>query len=236
MNKKDETLIFDVHKDAELEALAKAYVQAANKRKMTMTQASKIIAQIWREDITEPTQAKKLIQMPLDESACEAQFRSKVERLVDEYPEFIYHNGLKNNAEYRQYTITIICVIYKMFLEKDRIQGSTLLYYIRDYFKQVSENPDHSNTTTIHYFKENIFETLHSLIFATTQYSGIGCLRTVDTTFRPTIYKGRPDIQSIFRKIDKLVEPYLKIQEYECRKSKTITSIIQLIWFVETFF
>lgn len=236
MKKKEPEIIFNVHEDSELEALAKAYVQAANTRKMTLTQANKVLAQIWREDITEPKAAEKLIKMPLEETEEQKIFRRKAEGLVDQYPEFVCRHGLTNNSEYRQYTIEVICAIHKMFLEKDRIQNSMLLYYIRDYFKQVSENPAYSNTTTIDYCKKHIFSTMNKLEFNTTKYSNVGCLRCVDMSYRPTVYKQKPDIDSSFRTIDYLVEPYLKEKEYDIRRSKTSTAVVQLIWLVETFF
>lgn len=233
---KDPKIIFDVHKDAELEALAKAYVQAAYARKMTQTQATQVLAQIWREDIIIPKEEKRLSEISLKETQKQKDFRKKVEKMVDEYPEFIYHRRLDSSSDYRQYTIEVICAIYKMFLEKDRIQGSTMLHFIRDYFMQSFSNPNYSNTTIIDYTRRHISSTLDSLYFSTTKYSGIKFLRHVDLNSKPTIYQSEPSLQSSLRKISSLYEPYAKRQEYLSRNSKTATAVIELIWFVETFF
>lgn len=236
MKKKANTSIFDVHKDSELEALAKAYVQAAHKRKMTMTESSKIIAQIWREDITEPEKNRKLILMPLQENEDQKLFREKVEKFIAEYPEFIPGTSSLDSEERKQYTVEIICAICKYFVEKDRIQMSTLLYYIRDYFIQVFKEKKFCNTTKISYFIEHIFFVLNLLVFDTTKFSGIGCLKNVNYSYRPQISEKHPSPATSFSRIDNLAEPDIKEKEYDVRRSKTSTSIIRLIWFVETFF
>ncbi len=236
MKKKANTSIFDVHKDSELEALAKAYVQAAHKRKMTMTESNKIIAQIWREDITEPEKNQKLTLMPLQENEDQKLFREKVEKLISEYPEFITSANSLDSEDRKPYTVEIICAIHKYFAEKDRIQMSILLYYIRDYFIQIFKEKKFCNTTKISYCIEHIFFVLNHLVFDTTKYSGIGCLKNVNYTYRPKISENHPSPATSFSRIDNLAEPYLKEKEYDIRRSKTSTAIIQLIWFIETFF
>lgn len=236
MKKKANTSIFDVHKDSELEALAKAYVQAAHKRKMTMTESSKIIAQIWREDITEPEKNQKLTLMPLQENEDQKLFREKVEKLIAEYPEFITSANSLDSEDRKPYTVEIICAIHKYFAEKDRIQMSILLYYIRDYFIQIFKEKKFCNTTKISYCIEHIFFVMDNLVFNTTHFSGIGCLKNVDYTYRPKFSENYLGPATSFSRIDNLAEPYLKEKEYDVRRSKTSTSIIQLIWFVETFF
>lgn len=237
MKKKEPTSTFDVHKDSELEALAKAYVQAAHKRKMTMTDSSKIIAQIWREDITEPQKAQKLITMPLKETEDQMVFRTKAEKMIEEYPEFVCNFAKMDIATRKQFSIEIICAIHKVFQEKDRIQSNTLVYYIRDYFSQILKNSEYNNTTIISHFKQHIFNTLELyFVFNTTNYSGIGCFGNVDTAFRPFYQENIHRVQLPFCNIDHLLEPYLKEKEYAVRRSQTSTAIIRLIWFVETFF
>ena len=88
MKKKEPEIIFNVHDDSELEALAKAYVQAASARGMTATQAKEVLGQIWREDIAEPRKKENLLQMPLEETPEQNEFREKVKKFVEHYPEF----------------------------------------------------------------------------------------------------------------------------------------------------
>lgn len=236
MNSQDDTLIFNVQNDAELEALGKAYVQAANKRKISMTQATNIIVQLWKENID--TQTKNNISSKSHQITpkIKAELVKKIEHMVDEYPEFIYSSGLSNNAEYRKYTISIISLICQMHFEKERIQKTMLVHYIRDYFLETSGNPEYCKSITISCFIDHIFETLYSLNFAATNAPSKGLLKHVDTTRRPTIYKGTKFSHQVLRKVDYLVEPDLKLQEYRGKKAQTITTIIYLVWFIETFF
>ena len=236
MKAQDDKSNFNVKVDAELEALAKAYVQAANKRKISMTQANKIITQVWKENIDIQTNNSIPSTSRQIHPEINAKIREKIEHMVDEYPEFIYSNGLSNNADYRFYTISIISLICKMYSEKERIQKTTLVHYIRDYFLETSDNPDYCKSTTISCFINHIFETLYSLNFATTSAPKMGLLKHVDTSYRPTIYKGTKFSHQILRKVDYLVEADIKLHEYKGKKTQTITTIIYLAWFIETFF
>lgn len=241
MKKKEPEIIYNVHEDAELETLAKAFVQAASNRNMTMTQASSVIAQIWREDITAPEVEKKMIRMSLDETDEQLAFREKVVEFIDTYPEFIrfYNNPMlsKSWPGSKQFTIELICAIYKMFTEEDTVQASTLNNYIRDYFKQrFHDDPNYSNPTTIWTFKEHIFETIDHLRFKTTRYADIGSYRYVDKTFVPTITDKPFLCGAELEPISYIADPYLQEREYVKRRAKTTTKIIQLIWIIETFF
>lgn len=239
-NNTDATQIFDVHKDAELEAFAKAYVQAANQRNLTMTQSSKIIAQIWREDITNPKVEEKLIRMPLEETEIQKHFRKKVNKFIKQFPEFVYlHDAPAHQEklkEYTQYTIELICALYKMYLEKREIKTTTFPYYIRDYFKQIFNDPLYYNTTHINHFVTYIFMRLGYLIFNLGDYSGIYRLRYVDKSVFPTLSKQNTFLSKGLGTIDCVSEPYELMLEYDTRKGKSLRQVIQLIWVIKTFF
>lgn len=227
---------FDVHKDAELEALAKAYVQAANNRKMTLTQANKVIAQIWQEDVLIPNRQAKLLKMPLIENTIQKEFRAKAERFLQQYPEFVLSTNNKDVfAERQKFTLDIICAINKMFYEESSISSDSIYKYVRDYFKQISDDPAYWNSIDIHRFTEHIFDQLYFLVFKVTGAATRG-LRYTDTQYLPTYSLEHPGNYISLVRITSLADPYLKLREYDLRASKTATNVINLIWVIETFF
>ena len=237
MKKKETTPIFDVHTDSELEALAKAFVQAAHARKMTSTQAGAIIAQIWRENIYTPQKREKLLKMPLEEPAETKAFREKVRKFVGHYPQLtLWYAKYPNNSFYREYTINILCAIHKMFVEEDYITSTSLERYLRDYFRQTNGERFYYDYNRIHWFPKSLLETAGELIFKTTgEYAELGTAREVDKTFLPVFSNEEPTEKNMVR-IDFLSEPRQKRNEYDCRMNPTIISIINMIWVIETFF
>lgn len=237
MKKKEPEIIFNIHEDSELEALAKAYVQAANARNMTSTQAKAIIGQIWREDITDPIKKAKLQKMPLKETPQQEVFREKAKKFVEQYPEFNLFYKDERRPHFKDYTLEVICAIHKMFTEEDYITLSSAKRYIKDYFKQTSEIPFYYNDRYVNRFTSHILEQVSNLTFKTTdEFSGVGVLQFVDTTFTPIFSTDYPTSSQSYARISWLHEPYKKCEEYDCRKNKTNTSIIHLIWVIETFF
>ena len=56
MREKNFAQFFNVTKDAELEALGEAYIQAAHKRNLSVSAACKIITELWEKHIPETNQ------------------------------------------------------------------------------------------------------------------------------------------------------------------------------------
>lgn len=238
MKKREPEIIFNVHNDCELEALAKAYVQATNARGMNATQAKDIIAQIWREDIAEPRKKENLLQMPLEETPEQKEFREKVKKFMDYYPEFNFCSPESSRSQFlKEYAIEIICAIFKMFDEEDYITLSSMTRYLRDYFKQTSRDPYYYNYRHIDRFPQRLLSKVDNLYFRNTgKHSTINyCFMCVDASFMP-IFSSEHLADQNYSKIHSLIEPYQKRNEYDCRMNPTVISIINLIWVIETFF
>lgn len=238
MKKKEPEIIFNVHDDSELEALAKAYVQAASARGMTATQAKEVLGQIWREDIAEPRKKENLLQMPLEETPEQNEFREKVKKFMEHYPEFNFCLPENPNNQFlKEYAIEIICAIYKMFEEEDHITLGSMTKYLRDYFKQTSRDPFYYHYRRIDRYPQWLLSKVNNLYFRTTgKHSKINyCFMCVDASFMP-IFSSEKLSDKNYVKITSLIEPYQKRNEYDCRMNPTISDIINLIWVIETFF
>lgn len=238
MKKKDDSAIFNVTNDAELEALAKAYIQAAHKRHFTMTQATQTISQLWKQEFA--LQETNFIFTPPEETPEQKIFREKTEKFIAHFPEFVQFYGSpvsqKDMKDHAKYTVELICGFYKMFLEEDDIKSSTLIEFVSKYLKQISENPDYYNATKVKSFKEYIFMRLEYLTFKVGPYSGIGCLHKTDLSYFPTLSKQKGCVGNDLRTIKWISEPREKLLQYDARKNITLTKVVQLIWVIETFF
>lgn len=212
-----------------------------------MTQSSSIITQIWREDIIAPVEKKvvlteqKLTPISLEENDEQKLFREKANRFLEHYPDFVHQSHLSSSDdihEHKNYTLEVICAIYKAFLEMDSIQDTTLTHFIRAHFEKILNKEYYTKLPTINLYKNHIFTMLNLLWFKSSELVRVSgrCLRCTDTSYMPTISNKKPDWSSGFINIDYAAEPFAKLREYAVRKSKTTENVIGLIWFVETFF
>ncbi len=238
MKKKENSPLFNVTNDAELEALAKAYIQAAHKRQFTMTQTTQLICQIWKEEIAQ--KEKSIVLTPPKETTEQIIFREKTEKFINHFPDFVQPYGgplsqadMENNAKY---AVEVICGFYKMLLEEDNIKSSSLIEFVSKYLKQISDTPEYSSATKVKSFKDYIFMKLEYLIFKVEGFSGIGCLHKTDLSYLPTLSRKKVCTSDELRTIKFISEPYEKMMEYDTRKNTTLTKLFQLIWVIETFF
>lgn len=238
MKKKEDSAIFNVTNDAELEALAKAYIQAAHKRHFTMTQATQTISNLWKKEFA--LQKTNFIFTQPKETLEQKAFREKTKKFISHFPEFVqfYKSPVSQRdiESHAEYTVEVICGFYKMFLEEDNIKSSTLIEFVSNYLKQISENPDYYSPTKVKSFKEYIFMRLEYLTFKVGNYSGIGCLRKADLSYFPTISKQKGCVGDDLRTIKWISDPHEKLLQYDSRKNITLTKVVQLIWVIETFF
>lgn len=235
MNKKEKTSNINVTLDAEILALANAYVQTAMERKMSQKQILDITRQLCQEFV-ENSKPKRVVLI-LEENEEQKIFREKARAFLQDYPKFIRFYPDSDNLDlHRTYTLEIICAIYRMFLEEDYVTQERLVLYIQNYFYQYFENPKFSKKCNIDYFTKQIFYALDRLVFQVGNYSAIGFTKHVNYSYKPIYCNEIPKFHSDLKRIDEVAEPRLMEKEHFSQKCKTSLKMIQLIWTIETFF
>lgn len=230
--------IFNVHDDAELEALAKAYVQAAAKRNMTQTLALNVIAEIWREDIIEPAKPKPVVIKK--ETQKQKQFRKKAQAFLKEFPEAIYSSSrFFSEAEAKMVpTIVLetICLCKNMFEEKDSINSTDLKDYVYRHISVIFTDTIFSRREYTNRYLEYLFKALDKLWYkAPDVYVRVNgkCVRHADLSEKPVYSE---NYISGHTRGDSIFEVYEPSVRYGIQGSTYARKTLQLIWTVESFF
>lgn len=232
--------VSNVNTDSELEALARAYIQAAHNRKMTQTAAMQLVTKIWRSDIIDVEEKKRLDNLGIPEDSKESKiFQQKANQLLADFPNLVYHkpyHGFKNDE--RRFTLMIILGIHKYFEKTDSIRSQELLYFVRDYLILNLKDCNVSiTTTTIKYAMDHMFSKLCQIGFHT--HKNFGDLYEKPDFTRKPFDPENPSaafIPDSYFNLKDLHEPYEMMKEYGAKRTKLSINIFQLLWFIETFF
>ena len=242
MREKNFNPIFNVTNDAELEALAKAYIQTAHKRNLSISAACDLISQFWNEN-SSASNSTTITQQTHEDEKIEI-FRQKTQRFISHFPDFVpYYDSPVSQKDVllnTDFTVEIICGIYKMFIEKRDIRSSDLIIYLYELLSKKSNNPDYYNRSRIKSFKDYIFDKV-SYIYLKMSYpvgNGSRFIYRVDTSYMPILaFKIKEStLDKDFRRIKSAAEPYEEMQKYDIKPTPTFIKVVQLIWVIETFF
>lgn len=240
MKKRIPEPVSNVEDSSNLEALARAYIQAATNRKMTQTEAVELITKIWRNDITIAEIKKRVEESGClqDTEECK-EFRSKVERMIKEFPNLAaYYRKDYNKAERERYAIEMICGIYKYFEKTDSIRSNELICFLRDYLIVVlDEFTTLTASPAIQNRMDHTFNKLRQISFCTTKGPD-DLYEKPDLSVRP-FDPENPGVMHFHGSIlplELVSEGRELMREYDVRDTKLTRMIFDLLWFVETFF
>ena len=244
MKEKNPTPIFNVTDNAELEALAKAYVQTAHKRNLSISAAFELISQFWNEESYVSHSMTSSSQIYENEK--QEAFRQKTRNFISHFPAFVPYYGRPLSEDVIQlnteFTVEVICGIHKMFLENRNIMSDELINYIHELLKESSNNPSYYSKARIKFFKEYIFDRLSFICVRMFDYEKFGnqYFRRVDTSYTPVlVLKEIGLVGKLDENVHRLkfaVEPYEKMQKHDVKRTPTLKKVIQLVWIIETFF
>lgn len=240
MKKRIPEPVSNVEDSSNLEALARAYIQAATNRKMTQTEAVELITKIWRNDITIAEIKKRVEESGClqDTEECK-EFRGKVERMIKEFPNLAaYYRKDYAKAERERYAIEMLCGIYKYFEKTDSIRANELICFLRDYLTVVlDEFTTLTAAPAIQNRMDHTFNKLYEISFCTTKGPD-DRYEKPDFSVRP-FDPENPGVMHFHGSILplKMVSDGRKLmREYDARDTKLSRMIFDLLWFVETFF
>ena len=242
MREKNITPFFNVTNDAELEASVKAYIQTAHKRNLSFSAACELISQFWNEEHSVCNSTNALQQIHEDENL--AIFRQKAHKFVSHFPEFVpYYDSPVTQKDIKlntDFTVEVICGMYKMFMEKRDITSANLINYIHEYLKATSNNPDYFSKARIKSFKDYIFDKISYIGLKMKSSVGTGSyyLYRVDTSYPPILLIKQQEhtLRKDVYRIKSAADPYEEMKKYDVKPNTTLKKVIQLVWVIKTFF
>lgn len=230
----------NVADNSELEALARAYIQAASKRKVNQTEAVELINKIWRNDITIAEIKKRVEESGClqDTEECK-EFRSKIKRMIEEFPNLADYDKCSYwEEENKRYAIEMLCGIYKYFEKTDAIRANELICFLRDYLTvALDEFTTLTASPTIQKRMDHTISKLHQISFYTKRGPD-DLYAKPDFSIRPFDPERPGDryVPDLVFKMRQISGARDLMREYNARDTKLSRKIFDLLWFVETFF